>query len=77
MTRRTVRSDLIIVLPAVLDQHPGLKERREDSHVEKIGSFLPIERFNIVILSRSERTSASLSFPTSCSALNSFFFILT
>jgi hypothetical protein len=31
-----VRFDLIVVLPPVLDQHLGLKERGEEFHVEKL-----------------------------------------
>ena len=36
VTQRTVRYDLIILLPPVLDQHLTLKQSSEDFHVEKL-----------------------------------------
>ena len=39
-----MRSNLVVVLPPVLDQHPGLKKRLEEFHIGKLVPQLPVDK---------------------------------
>ena len=65
-----MRPERVVLMPAALDQDPGLEQRIEELAIEKPGAESPVERFDMTILPRAsgldeQRGHADLTQPLS------------